>query len=156
MSLNWFWSSGLIWACKKVSGSPISFRPPPLTREIPSHLTNPSAGKIAAQCSHATLSNYRVLLSHPHLSPLLRRWESTGQTKIALQAPPPLAGGDGGGGGEGQLEKLRAQARQLGLCATIVHDAGRTQITAGSATVLGVGPGPKSVVDLVTRGLKLL
>lgn len=111
-------------------------------------------GKIAAQCSHATLSNYRVLLSHPHLSPLLRRWESSGQAKIALQAPPPPVGG--GGGGEGELENLRAQARQLGLCATIVHDAGRTQIAAGSATVLGVGPGPKSVVDLVTGGLKLL
>ncbi|MCJ1424523.1 hypothetical protein MMC29_002411 [Sticta canariensis] len=122
-------------------------------------------GKIAAQCSHATLSNYRLLLSHPHLNPLLRRWESTGQAKIALQAPPPLAGvggdGDGGvgkmnGSGEAELNKLRAQARQLGLCATVVHDAGRTQIAAGSATVLGVGPGPKSVVDRITGGLKLL
>lgn len=130
-----------------------------LIRYIRSGLTNPSAGKIAAQCSHATLSNYRLLLSQPHLSPLLRRWESTGQAKIALQAPPPLSGASPdstNGGGEGELEKLRAQARQLGLCATIVHDAGRTQIAAGSATVLGVGPGPKSVVDRVTGGLKLL
>ncbi|MCJ1462449.1 hypothetical protein MMC07_001050 [Pseudocyphellaria aurata] len=124
-----------------------------------SGLTNFSAGKIAAQCSHATLSNYRLLLSQPHLSPLLRRWESTGQAKIALQAPSPPSGADAesiNGGGEGELEKLRAQASQLGLCATIVHDAGRTQIAAGSATVLGVGPGPKSVVDRVTGGLKLL
>lgn len=119
-----------------------------------SHLTTPFAGKIAAQCSHATLSNYRLLLSHPHLSPLLRRWESTGQAKIALQAPTTLAGS--GVGGEGELEMLRTQARQLGLCATIIHDAGRTQIAAGSATVLGVGPGPKSVIDRVTGGLKLL
>ena len=44
----------------------------------------------------------------------------------------------------------------LGICAKIIHDAGRTQIAAGSATVLGVGPAPKGKVDLVTGGLKLL
>ena len=51
---------------------------------------------------------------------------------------------------------LQAQALSLGLCARIIYDAGRTQIASGSATVLGVGPGPKSVVDGVTGGLKLL
>ena len=51
---------------------------------------------------------------------------------------------------------LQAQAASLGLCAQVVHDAGRTQIAAGSATVLGIGPGPKSVVDQVTGKLKLL
>jgi len=57
---------------------------------------------------------------------------------------------------EEELETLQAQAVSLGLCAQIVHDAGRTQVASGSATVLGVGPGPKSVVDRVTGGLKLL
>ena len=51
---------------------------------------------------------------------------------------------------------LQAQAVSLGLCAQVIHDAGRTQIASGSATVLGIGPGPKSVVDRVTGGLKLL
>lgn len=37
-----------------------------------------------------------------------------------------------------------------------VQDAGRTQIASGSATVLGIGPAPKSVVDSVTGHLKLL
>ena len=54
-----------------------------------------------------------------------------------------------------ELETLQAQAVSLGLCARIIHDAGRTQIAAGSATVLGV-LGPKSVVDQVTGQLKLL
>ena len=44
----------------------------------------------------------------------------------------------------------------LGLCARVIRDAGRTQIASGTTTVLGVGPGPKSVVDQVTGGLKLL
>lgn len=57
---------------------------------------------------------------------------------------------------EDELELLQAQAMSLGVCAKIIHDAGRTQIASGSATVLGVGPAPKSVVDQITGHLKLL
>ncbi|EXJ81715.1 PTH2 family peptidyl-tRNA hydrolase [Capronia coronata CBS 617.96] len=101
-------------------------------------------GKIAAQCSHATLACYKYLLKHPTSTPLLKRWEWGGQPKIAVQVKS-----------EEELETLQAQAISLGLCARIIHDAGRTQIAAGSATVLGV-LGPKSVVDQVTGHLKLL
>lgn len=102
-------------------------------------------GKIAAQCSHATLACYKYFLRHAPSSPLLKRWEALGQAKIALQVPS-----------EEQMEMLQAQAVSLGLCAQVIHDAGRTQIASGSATVLGIGPGPKSVVDGVTGHLKLL
>ncbi|KAI4228895.1 MAG: hypothetical protein L6R36_001313 [Xanthoria steineri] len=104
-------------------------------------------GKIAAQCSHATLACYRALSSTfpSSLNPVLKQWERMGQAKVVLQAK-----------NEEELETLQAQALSLGLCAQIIHDAGRTQIASGSATVLGVGPGPKSVVDQVTGGLKLL
>lgn len=54
------------------------------------------------------------------------------------------------------MELLHAQAMSLGLCARVIHDAGRTQIAAGSATVLGIGPAPKGRIDEVTGGLKLL
>ncbi len=101
-------------------------------------------GKIAAQCSHATLACYKYLLNHVTSAPLLKRWERGGQPKIALQVKS-----------EEELETLQAQAMSLGMCARIIHDAGRTQIAAGSATVLGV-LGPKSVVDQVTGHLKLL
>ncbi|KAI0484172.1 peptidyl-tRNA hydrolase PTH2-domain-containing protein [Xylariaceae sp. FL0804] len=114
-------------------------------------------GKIAAQCSHATLACYKSLSSRAAASDsdsgsvaraLLRRWERLGQAKIALQAPP--------GGGEDELAALAGRARSLGLTAEVVQDAGRTQIAAGSTTVLGVGPAPRSLVDQVTGGLKLL
>lgn len=118
-----------------------SFPHPSQAKNPPS----PPTGKIAAQASHATLYNYKVLTSHEHLRPLLRRWESTGQAKIAVQTKS-----------EEQLEELHAKAMSLGLVARIVRDAGRTQIPAGSATVLGVGPGPKGVVDEVSGELKLL
>lgn len=57
---------------------------------------------------------------------------------------------------EEDLLVLQAQAVSLGLCAKVIHDAGRTQIASGSATVLGIGPAPKSKIDEVTGSLKLL
>ena len=103
-------------------------------------------GKIAAQCSHATLACYKTLLkSSMSVQESLRRWERQGQAKIAVQI-----------NSEDELSELQARAMSLGLCAQVVRDAGRTQIAAGSATVLGIGPGPKSVVDQVTGSLKLL
>ena len=104
-------------------------------------------GKIAAQASHATLACYDALLraSSSSAHPILTRWQRLGQAKIAVQAHS-----------EDELQELQAKAMSLGLCARVIRDAGRTQIASGTATVLGVGPGPKSVVDQVTGGLKLL
>ncbi|PYH96222.1 PTH2-domain-containing protein [Aspergillus ellipticus CBS 707.79] len=101
-------------------------------------------GKIAAQCSHATLACYKYLVAHTPGSSMLRRWESQGQAKIALQVKS-----------EEDMEEMQAKAISLGLCARVITDAGRTQIASGSRTVLGV-LGPKSVVDGVTGHLKLL
>ncbi|KAJ9645905.1 hypothetical protein H2199_002948 [Coniosporium tulheliwenetii] len=102
-------------------------------------------GKIAAQCSHATLACYKTFLRQNPDSPILKRWERYGQMKVALQVK-----------NEEELEMLQAQAVSLGMCAQVIHDAGRTQIASGSATVLGIGPAPKSMVDQVTGHLKLL
>ncbi|KAF2470665.1 PTH2-domain-containing protein [Lindgomyces ingoldianus] len=102
-------------------------------------------GKIGAQCGHATLACYKSFLRTSPNSPILKRWERSGQMKVALQVKS-----------EEELEMLQAQALSLGLCACIIHDAGRTQIASGSATVLGIGPAPKSIVDQVTGTLKLL
>lgn len=100
-------------------------------------------GKIAAQCGHATLACYKRLLRAK--SPMLNRWERTGQMKVALQVKS-----------EEEMELLQAQAISLGLIAEVIQDAGRTQIAPGSHTVLGIGPAPRSIVDKVTGGLKLL
>ncbi|KAK7978193.1 hypothetical protein PG996_004241 [Apiospora saccharicola] len=105
-------------------------------------------GKIAAQASHATLACFKTLSRFPAGSPqaqLLKKWERAGQAKIAVQVKS-----------QQELMDLKARARALGLTAEVIADAGRTQIEAGSFTVLGVGPGPKSVIDQVTGGLKLL
>ncbi|CCM02190.1 uncharacterized protein FIBRA_04269 [Fibroporia radiculosa] len=100
-------------------------------------------GKIAAQCGHATLACYKALVkTNPQL---LQHWERTGQAKIALKASS-----------EDELLELEAVAKSLNLCARAIHDAGRTQIAAGSRTVLGIGPGPVELVNRVTGKLRLL
>ncbi|KAL7624393.1 hypothetical protein AAE478_005957 [Parahypoxylon ruwenzoriense] len=109
-------------------------------------------GKIAAQCSHATLACYKHLSAQARKAgpssasaQLLARWERRGQAKIAVQVKS-----------EAELLELYGRARSLSVPADVVVDAGRTQIDPGSVTVLGVGPAPKSVVDKVTGHLKLL
>ncbi|MBW0500858.1 hypothetical protein O181_040573 [Austropuccinia psidii MF-1] len=106
-------------------------------------------GKIAAQCCHATLACYKDL---KHSNPaMLRVWERGGQAKIALKLQKNECDSE-----EDEMLLLKAQARSLGLCAQDIRDAGRTQIAAGSRTVLGIGPGPVRLIDQVTRHLKLL
>ncbi|KAI0518314.1 PTH2-domain-containing protein [Xylaria bambusicola] len=108
-------------------------------------------GKIAAQCSHATLACYKTLSRSAARRPtsaeakILQRWERLGQAKIAVQVKS-----------QDELLTLMGKARSLGVTAEVIQDAGRTQIDPGSLTVLGVGPAPKSLVDQITGGLKLL
>ncbi|KAF2214608.1 hypothetical protein CERZMDRAFT_36861 [Cercospora zeae-maydis SCOH1-5] len=102
-------------------------------------------GKMAAQCGHATLACYKAFLRSNPNHPLLKRWEHLGQAKVALKVDS-----------EDEMLMLQATAVSLGLCAQVIHDAGRTQIASGSATVLGIGPAPKSKIDEVTGHLKLL
>ncbi|KAK5637303.1 hypothetical protein RRF57_013015 [Xylaria bambusicola] len=110
-----------------------------------------SVGKIAAQCSHATLACYKTLSRSAARQPtsaeakILQRWERLGQAKIAVQVKS-----------QDELLTLMGKARSLGVTAEVIQDAGRTQIDPGSLTVLGVGPAPKSLVDQITGGLKLL
>ncbi|XP_064619956.1 peptidyl-tRNA hydrolase 2, mitochondrial-like [Lineus longissimus] len=99
-------------------------------------------GKVAAQCSHAAVNCCQKLLRSD--AQVLRQWEYRGQAKVVLKTDT-----------EASLLELAKHARALGLTAAVIQDAGRTQIAPGSKTVLGVGPGPASLVDQVTGQLKL-
>ncbi|XP_010917328.1 uncharacterized protein [Elaeis guineensis] len=99
-------------------------------------------GKIAAQCSHATLGLYKKLLHRAPKS--LSRWEMCGQVKVALKIES-----------EEDLLVLQERAKSLKLPTHVTIDAGRTQIAPNSRTVMAI-LGPADVVDDVTGGLKLL
>ncbi|KAI7753011.1 hypothetical protein M8C21_031567 [Ambrosia artemisiifolia] len=99
-------------------------------------------GKIAAQCSHATLGLYKKIL---HRAPkALSRWEMCGQVKVVVKIES-----------EDDMLELQKRAKSLAIPTHIVIDAGRTQIAPNSRTVMAV-LGPADMVDDVTGGLKLL
>lgn len=105
-------------------------------------------GKAAAQCLHATLGLYEKI-TNPNCAAfnptMVHRWKyQSGQAKITLQVPD-----------QESMDIMFAQAMSMGINAHIVHDAGRTQIAAGSATVLGLGPAPRLAIDQITLELKL-
>ncbi|KAG1346617.1 peptidyl-tRNA hydrolase 2, mitochondrial [Cocos nucifera] len=101
------------------------------------------AGKIASQCSHAATGMYSEMLQS-HRS-LLRQWEQCGQPKIVLSCK-----------NQQEMNKLKEAADRCGLPTFVVADAGRTQVQAGSRTVLAIGPGRKADIDSVTGKLRLL
>ncbi|KAL3653800.1 hypothetical protein CASFOL_003481 [Castilleja foliolosa] len=99
-------------------------------------------GKIAAQCSHATLGLYKKILNRAPKS--LNRWEMCGQVKVVVKIES-----------EDDMLVLQERAKSLNIPTHIVIDAGRTQIAPNSRTVMAV-LGPADLVDDVTGGLKLL
>jgi PTH2 family peptidyl-tRNA hydrolase len=120
-------------------------------------------GKIAAQCAHAAVAAVDEIHSRAPAGGAttgaegaapsqehewqmwLDAWNAVGCAKVVLQVDS-----------EDAIDKLLRDARAAKLPAYLVRDAGRTQIAAGSKTVLAVGPAPVSRVDQVTGSLKLL
>jgi len=99
-------------------------------------------GKAAAQCCHAALAAYKM--AKRGCPKVLKRYESEGQPKVVVKVDS-----------EEDLLTTLAVARSLGLVASLIRDAGHTQVAPGSKTVVAVGPGPASLIDKVTGGFKL-
>ncbi|KAJ0261077.1 Aminoacyl-tRNA hydrolase [Hirschfeldia incana] len=99
-------------------------------------------GKIAAQCSHATLGLYKKLVRRAPKA--LNSWEECAQPKVVVKIET-----------EDEMLDLQERAKSLKLPTHITIDAGRTQIAPNSRTVMAI-LGPVQVVDEVTGGLKLL
>ena len=102
-------------------------------------------GKTAAQVAHAALGMHQVLLANEgRYGDWLLQWCELGETKIVLRGETTA-----------HLMKLEKEAMDSNLPAYLVQDAGKTQVPAGSTTVLAVF-GPVHMVDLVTGSLRLL
>ena len=100
-------------------------------------------GKVAAQCCHATLGVVERVRKGGD-DHLLRPWRNFGQAKVVVKVPD-----------EAGMLDVEERAAALGLPTYLVCDAGRTQIAAGSKTVIGV-LGPVELVDRACGHLKLL
>ena len=97
-------------------------------------------GKLAAQVAHAAVLAF---LKAP--APLQRSWLQTGMTKIVLACDTPEA-----------LLAAAESAERDGLPTGLIHDAGRTVVSAGTATCVGIGPAESIRIDAITGALRLL
>jgi PTH2 family peptidyl-tRNA hydrolase len=97
-------------------------------------------GKLAAQVAHAAVIAF--LRAEPALQ---RAWLETGMAKIVLACPSPEA-----------LRSLADLAARDGLSTGLVNDAGRTVVSAGTTTCVGIGPDEAGRIDAVTGALRLL
>lgn len=103
-------------------------------------------GKAAAQAAHASVEAVMEALrsGRREWREWLESWLSQGQTKVVLRVDS-----------EKELLEVYERARAEGLPASLVRDAGRTQLEPGTLTAVAVGPAPAHLVDRVTGSLKL-
>lgn len=99
-----------------------------------------SVGKIAAQCSHASILAYQKSSRI-----MLMRWALSGQKKVVVECP-----------NEQSMLKIRENAKKQRLMTNVVHDAGLTQVAPNTMTVLAVGPAKEEHIDEITGHLRLL
>ena len=102
-----------------------------------------SAGKLAAQVGHATAE---CITKAERTEPrLLDRYMKVGQRKVVCQAA-----------NEDELRRLFGEAKEAGIIAALITDAGHTEIPPGTVTVAGLGPGDRDKIDSITGSLPLL
>jgi peptidyl-tRNA hydrolase, PTH2 family len=98
-------------------------------------------GKIAAQAAHAAVS---AALRNQGSARFVA-WLRAGQPKVVLKVP-----------GEEALLDVCAAAEAAGLPVSVIRDAGRTQVAAGTLTCCAIGPAHDAEVDAVCGELSLL
>ncbi len=101
---------------------------------------NLSKGKLAAQVAHASVeatlnSNKQKVLN----------WRKTGMKKVILKVEDKK-----------ELLKYQRLAKKEKLVASIIKDAGKTEIPKGTTTCLGIGPDKEEIIDKITNKLKII
>jgi peptidyl-tRNA hydrolase, PTH2 family len=97
-------------------------------------------GKMAAQVAHASIAAFLIADNANR-----QNWLDVGMPKIVLA-----------GENEAQMQLLLRGAREAGVSAYLVRDAGRTVVAEGTVTCLGLGPAPVDEIDALTGALALL
>ena len=101
-----------------------------------------SAGKTAAQSAHGAVT---AALTASNIRPeVLQTWIAQGQRKICLR-----------GSDESALTSFETKCRKKRIQYTEIRDAGLTEISANSLTVVVLGPGSKSKIESLTNQLRL-
>ena len=102
-----------------------------------------SAGKIAVQVAHAAVE---CVLETKRVKPRwFRKWKEGNSKKVVVKVKD-----------EDALIDLKKKAEEMGIVASLIADAGLTEVPPGTITVLGIGPAPSSYIDKLTGCLPLL
>lgn len=96
-------------------------------------------GKMAAQAAHASVE--AVLRSDREK---VEEWRRSGMMKVVLRVADE----------KGLIEYMN-NAKEHGLVAALITDAGRTVVAPGTKTCVGIGPDKEDIVDSVTGKLKM-
>lgn len=99
---------------------------------------NLKKGKLAVQVAHASILAYKK-------SPYREEWEKEGQKKIALWCENLK-----------ELMNIYQKAKKIKIPASLVKDAGLTQVSPGTITCVGIGPAEKKKIDKITSKLRLI
>lgn len=97
-------------------------------------------GKACSQAAHASVE--AVLNSDKRK---VQAWRAEGMAKIVLKVKD-----------EKELLSHLRQAKEAGLTASLITDAGRTVIAPGTKTCVGIGPDDEEKIDKITGKLRLL
>ncbi|KAJ3210883.1 hypothetical protein HDU82_007212 [Entophlyctis luteolus] len=99
-----------------------------------------SAGKVAAQCSHAALG---AVISSAASPSVIREWQEQGEPIVVVAS------------GDQRFDEMQRKCKEERITTFLVCDAGRTEVASGSETVLAVGPADAVAVDRITGVLRL-
>lgn len=102
-----------------------------------------SPGKLAVQVAHGAVD--AALAARAGRKHWFSAWRREGKTKVCVRVPDEQA-----------LHELQAEAKARDIPHSLVRDAGRTEVPAGTVTALALGPAPEEVLDPLTRSLKLV
>jgi peptidyl-tRNA hydrolase len=97
-------------------------------------------GKLAAQVAHAAVAAFLEAGQEAR-----QQWLDEGMPKVVLKVDSQAA-----------LMTLQELAQQQKIPAQLIADAGRTVVSGGTITCLGLGPTNEENLDQLTGDLKLL
>lgn len=102
-----------------------------------------SKGKTAVQVAHGSVSAY--IVAKRHNPDWVTNWIREGQKKVTVKVRT-----------ETDVKDLATKAHQANLPYSVINDAGLTELTPGTTTVIAIGPALETTVDRITGHLKLL
>ncbi|MFT4283104.1 MAG: peptidyl-tRNA hydrolase Pth2 [Candidatus Woesearchaeota archaeon] len=95
-------------------------------------------GKLAVQTAHASIDSAFKSLN-------FKKWREEGQKKVLLKVDDLK-----------DLLKYYNKAKDLNFSTSLIKDAGKTVVSPGTITAIGIGPEKEEELDVLTKDLKMV